>query len=44
MIKCFPFITIKFFAVCLLFVGVDVTRHKLDRTQVLLSYYRVLLA
>lgn len=44
MIKHSLFITIKFFAVCLLFVGTDVTRHKLDRTQVLLRYSRVLLA
>jgi len=31
-------------SVCLLFAGVDVTCHKSDRTQVLMSYYRVLLA
>lgn len=44
MIKHSLFITIMFFAVCLLFLGTDVTRHKLDRTQVLLRYSRVLLA
>lgn len=39
----FSSITIEFFAVCLLLVEADVTHHKLDRTQVLWSYQRVLL-
>lgn len=29
-------------SVCLLFAWADVTRHNLDSTQVLMSYYRVL--